>query len=67
MQPYITDFPCKNKKDVKNIMVPDSLLESRRTSVVLEAVEILNEKVGETVPVVAGVVGPAGLASCLPE
>ena len=31
----------------------------------LDAVEILNEKVGETVPVVAGVVGPAGLASML--
>lgn len=65
IQPYITDFPCKKKKDVKNISVPDSLLESRRTSVVLDAVEILNEKVGETVPVVAGVVGPAGLASML--
>ena len=65
MQPYITDFPCKNKKDVKDITVPDLLLESKRTSVVLEAVEILNEKVGETVPVVAGVVGPAGLAFML--
>lgn len=41
------------------------LLESRRTSVVLDAVEILKEKVGEDVPVVAGVVGPAGLASML--
>lgn len=65
MQPYIMDFPCKNKKDVKNIKVPDSLLESRRTSVVLDSVEILNEKVGETVPIIAGVVGPAGLASML--
>lgn len=65
MQPYITDFPCKNEEDVKNITVPDSLLESKRTSVVLEAVEILDEKVGETVPVIAGVMGPAGLASML--
>ncbi len=65
IQPYVTDFPCKNQKDVRSITVPDSLLESRRTSVVLDAVGILNEKVGETVPVVAGVVGPAGLASML--
>ena len=31
----------------------------------LDAVEILNEKVGETVPVVTGIIGPAGLASML--
>lgn len=65
IQPYVTDFPCKKKNDVKNITVPDLLLESRRTSVVLDAVGILKEKVGEDVPVVAGLVGPAGLASML--
>lgn len=65
IQPYVTDFPCKKKTDVKNITVPDLLLESRRTSVVLDAVGILKEKVGEDVPVVAGLVGPAGLASML--
>lgn len=65
IQPYVTDFPCKKKKDVKNISVPDSLLESRRTSVVLDAVGIIKKHVGEDVPVIAGVVGPAGLASML--
>ena len=65
IQPYATDFPVKKKKDVKNITVPDSLLESRRTSVVLDTVGILKEKVGEDIPVVAGLVGPAGLASML--
>lgn len=65
IQPYVTDFPCKKKEDIKNISIPDSLLESRRTSVVLDAVEILKEKVGEDVPVVVGLVGPAGLASML--
>ncbi|MGB9928585.1 MAG: methylcobamide:CoM methyltransferase MtaA [Methanosarcina sp.] len=65
IQPYATDFPVKKKKDVKNITVPDSLLEGRRTSVVLDAVGILKEKVGEDIPVVAGLVGPAGLASML--
>jgi [methyl-Co(III) methanol-specific corrinoid protein]:coenzyme M methyltransferase len=65
IQPYVTDFPCKKKEDIKKISVPDSLLESRRTSVVLDAVGILKETVGEDVPVVAGLVGPAGLASML--
>ncbi|MHC1755512.1 MAG: methylcobamide:CoM methyltransferase MtaA [Methanosarcina sp.] len=65
IQPYVTDFPCKKKNDVKNITVPDSLLESRRTSVVLDAVGILKDHVGGDVPVVAGLVGPAGLASML--
>jgi [methyl-Co(III) methanol-specific corrinoid protein]:coenzyme M methyltransferase len=65
IQPYITDFPCKKKADVKHITVPDSFLKSRRTSVVLDAVEIMKEKVGEDVPVIAGIVGPAGLAMML--
>jgi len=65
IQPYVTDFPCKKKKDVKEISVPDSLLESRRTSTILDAVGILKGYVGEDVPVVAGLVGPAGLASML--
>ncbi|KKG12719.1 methylcobamide:CoM methyltransferase MtaA [Methanosarcina sp. 2.H.A.1B.4] len=65
IQPYVTDFPCKKKNDVKNISVPYPLLESRRTSVVLDAVEIIKNNVGEDVPVVAGLVGPAGLASML--
>jgi [methyl-Co(III) methanol-specific corrinoid protein]:coenzyme M methyltransferase len=65
IQPYVTDFPIKKKKDVKEITVPEALLESRRTSVVLNAVSILREKVGEDIPVVAGIVGPAGLACML--
>jgi len=65
IQPYVTDFPIKKKKDVKEITVPEALLESRRTSVVLDAVSILREKVGEDIPVVAGIVGPAGLACML--
>jgi [methyl-Co(III) methanol-specific corrinoid protein]:coenzyme M methyltransferase len=65
IQPYVTDFPCKKTEDVKHITVPDSLLASRRTSVVLDAVEIMKGKVGEDIPVIAGLVGPAGLASML--
>jgi [methyl-Co(III) methanol-specific corrinoid protein]:coenzyme M methyltransferase len=65
IQPYVTDYPCKKKKDVKDFSIPDMLLENRRTSVVLDAVGILKECVGDDVPVVAGLVGPAGLASML--
>jgi len=65
IQPYVTDFPCKKKSDVKDISVPGSLLESRRIATVLDAVEIMKTKVGKDVPVVAGLVGPAGLASML--
>ena len=65
IQPYVTDFPCKKKSDVKEISVPGSLLESRRVATVLDAVEIMKTKVGKDVPVVAGLVGPAGLASML--
>ena len=65
IQPYVTDFPCKKMEDIKHITVPDSLLESRRTSVVLDAVGIIKGKIGEDVPVIAGLVGPAGLASML--
>lgn len=65
IQPYVTDFPIKKIKDVKDIIAPDALLESRRTSVVLDAVSILRKRVGEDIPVVAGVVGPAGLACML--
>lgn len=65
IQPYVTDFPIKKKKDAKEIAVPEALLESRRISVVLDAVSILRDKVGEDIPVVAGIVGPAGLACML--
>ncbi|MDD3246301.1 MAG: methylcobamide:CoM methyltransferase MtaA [Methanosarcina sp.] len=65
IQPYVTDFPCKKKSDVKEISVPGSLLESRRIATVLDVVEIMKTKVGKDVPVVAGLVGPAGLASML--
>ncbi|AKB73630.1 Methylcobamide:CoM methyltransferase MtaA [Methanosarcina lacustris Z-7289] len=65
IQPYVTDFPCTKKGDVKEISVPGSLLESRRIAAVLDAVEIMKTKVGKDVPVVAGLVGPAGLASML--
>lgn len=64
MQPYVRDFPCKKKGDVEDLTIPEDLLESRRTGPVLDAVGLIREKVGEDVPVLAGVVGPAGL-SCM--
>lgn len=54
IQPYVTDFPCEKKADVKHITSPDPPLKSRRTSVVLDAVGIMKERVGDDVPVIAG-------------
>lgn len=65
IQPYVRDFPIKKKADVKDFAIPADFLESRRTAAVLDAVEIMKKKAGEDVPVVAGLVGPAGLASML--
>ena len=64
IQPYVTDFPCKKKGDVKDISVPDSILESRRVATVLDAVGILKGHVGEMFLLLRGL-GPAGLASML--
>lgn len=65
MQPYVIDFPYKEKKDLRQLKLPENLLESPRTTPVLNAVELLQEKVGEEIPVLAGVVGPAGLSLML--
>lgn len=65
MQPCVMDHVCKKKADIKDLTVPENLLKSRRTAVVLDAVELMKEKVGDDVPVLAGFVGPAGLASML--
>ncbi|MEZ5336487.1 MAG: methylcobamide:CoM methyltransferase MtaA [Methanolobus sp.] len=62
MQPFQTDFPCKNKDDVKSVSIPDNLLESRRIKTVLDAVEDIKKKISEDVPVIAGMIGPAATA-----
>ncbi|WP_406657245.1 methylcobamide:CoM methyltransferase MtaA [Methanolobus sp. ZRKC2] len=62
VQPYETDFPCKKKEDVKKISIPEDLLESRRIETILDATDIVKERIGDDVPVVAGMIGPAATA-----
>lgn len=64
-QPQIIDFPCKEKKDVAGMTVPDKLLESRRIRTVLQATDIVKSRLSDDVPVIAGILGPAAIACCL--
>ncbi|MDI3540268.1 MAG: [methyl-Co(III) methanol/glycine betaine-specific corrinoid protein]:coenzyme methyltransferase [Methanolobus sp.] len=85
-QPYQLDFPCKKKEDIKNISVPEDLLErgnirsllgsgsscakrisegdaaGGRISMMLEATEIIRQRIGDDVPLIAGMIGPAATA-----
>jgi len=61
-QPYQLDFPCKTKDDVKNISVPDDIIEKPRIKTVLEAARIVRERVGDKTPIIAGLIGPAATA-----
>ncbi|MGM0771536.1 MAG: methylcobamide:CoM methyltransferase MtaA [Halobacteriota archaeon] len=61
-QPSIVDFPCKEPKDVDDLEIPENLLECERVATLLKATDIVKEKIGDEVPVVAGMSGPAALA-----
>jgi len=60
--PQVTGTPYMDFEDIK---VPNDLLTAGRVPVVLEAISILKEKVGDTLPIVAGMVGPFTLACYL--
>lgn len=64
-QPSIIDFPCKEKGDVEEISIPDDFLKSERIVTILNATEIIREKVGDEIPLVAGMIGPAAIALAL--
>ncbi|MDK2892902.1 MAG: [methyl-Co(III) methanol/glycine betaine-specific corrinoid protein]:coenzyme methyltransferase [Methanohalophilus sp.] len=64
-QPSIVDFPCKEIEDIQNIAIPDNFLESERISTILNATKIIREKVGDDVPVVTGMLGPAAISFAL--
>ncbi len=64
-QPQLLDSPCKKKKDVSGISIPDDLLENERISTMLKATEIINDRLSGDVPVVAGILGPAAIACYL--
>lgn len=57
--PQVTGTPYTEVEDVK---VPDDLLTAGRVPVVLEAINILKEQIGDTIPIVAGMIGPFTLA-----
>ena len=60
--PQVTGTPYMDFEEVK---VPDDLLTAGRVPVVLEAINILKEQVGDTLPIVAGMIGPFTLACYL--
>lgn len=62
VQPYELDFPCKTTDDAKNLEIPENLLESEGIRAVIEATGIIKEKVGDDVPIIAGMIGPAATA-----
>ncbi len=61
--PSIMSHPFKNNP--QDICVPSDLLERGRIPVILEAARILSNKEGKYVPCLAGLEGPADLASYL--
>ena len=60
--PQITGTPYTEFEDVK---VPDDLLTAGRVPVILEAINILKEQIGDTLPIVTGMSGPFTLACYL--
>jgi len=60
--PQITGTPYT---DFDEVVVPEDLLMAKRVPVILEAISILKERVGDTLPVVAGMTGPFTLAGHL--
>ncbi|AKB85190.1 methylcobamide:CoM methyltransferase MtaA [Methanococcoides methylutens] len=64
-QPSIVDFPFKEAEDAENLTIPENLLECERVATLLEATDIVKERINEDIPVVAGILGPAGLAMSL--
>ncbi|MDD3041743.1 MAG: methylcobamide:CoM methyltransferase MtaA [Methanosarcinaceae archaeon] len=62
-QPSVTEHPYP--KSLDDLAMPENLLETGRLPVVLEAIRIVREKVGQDVPIIGGMEGPITLASDL--
>lgn len=63
IQPYVISHPFSEETDY--IQFPKNLLEKARIPAVLKATDLLKEKVGENVPIIAGIEGPLTLFSYL--
>jgi len=66
-QPSITSHPYNSRKPQEPSPVPDDLIVGCRIPVVLDAIKIIREKVGDDVPIIAGCEGPVTVASDLLE
>ncbi len=62
-QPSVREHPYSS--GMSEFKIPENLLELKRIPVVLEAVHLLKEKVGGSLPVIVGFEGPATLAGHL--
>lgn len=60
-QPSIVKYPCETKADLDNIDI-EQLFDSGRIDTILDATQIIRDKVGDDVPLVAGAPGPANVA-----
>jgi len=60
--PQVLGTPYKTPKEVE---IPSDFLNLKRTPVILKAVKILKQEVGNTLPIVTGVTGPFSLAGHL--
>ena len=67
-QPHMTDFPCNTPEEAENFVVPDNLYETFGVQVMLETTDLLRKQIddkGYELPLIAGIVGPTSLTSCL--
>lgn len=60
--PQVLQTPYKTPNEVK---IPDNFLDLERVPVVLRAISLLKDMVGDTLPVAAGLTGPLSLAGHL--
>ena len=63
IQPSIISHPAA--RDIDGIKVPDNLIERGRIPVVLESTILLKETVGDDLPIIVGLEGPATVVSHL--
>jgi len=64
-QPAVLKGPCQSKEDALEYTIPANFMESDRIATILDATVFVREKVGNDVPVIAGMVGPAAIAAFL--
>lgn len=62
-QPSVSEHPYPD--GVENLTMPANFLEQGRIPVVLEAAKVIKQKVGDDIPIIAGMEGPITLASDL--